>query len=83
MSVSFCKQRLLILVSERHQNNGQGAGNEKQYEGPVPACHFGHVAEHDVGEDGGSEEVPEELGLRRESRGEGGIYKKRVKLMTA
>lgn len=60
--VSFCKQCFLVFISERHQQNGQGASNKQKYESPVPACHFGYIAENHIGKDGGSEEVPEELG---------------------
>ena len=59
--VSFCKQCFLVFIRKRHQQNGQGAGNKQEYESPVPACHFGYIAENHIGKDGGSEEVPEVL----------------------
>ena len=43
--VSFCKQCFLVFIRKRHQQNGQGASNKQEYESPVPACHFGYIAE--------------------------------------
>ena len=64
MFISFCKQCLFVLIGKGHQNNWQGASYKQQYERPVPACHFSYVTENDVGKNGGSEEVPEELGTK-------------------
>ena len=74
---SILYQILFLLVSETHENDGQGAGDEQEYERAVPAERtLGDVPHHHVRQDGGAEEVAEEPG--QPGRRAGGVFRCQV-----